>query len=77
MNVNEMFTTTGAAQHYSIQGYPLKGWQIRRAYEKGLIAEPNLRMGRYRIISSADFPALEKALAQLGYLPANLHAAAA
>jgi hypothetical protein len=76
IEITEMFTTTGAAQHYTVQGYPVKSWQIRRAYEKGLAAEPKLRMGRYRIISSVDLPALEKALAQLGYLPADLNTAA-
>lgn len=75
-DINEMFTTTGVANHYSLQGYPLKGWQIRRAFEMGLVAEPKLRMGKYRIISAADLPALEKALAKLKYLPADLHAAA-
>ena len=48
--MSEFMTTTGAAQYYTDQGYELKTWQVRRAYESGLMPEPEMRMGAYRII---------------------------
>jgi hypothetical protein len=76
MGINEMFTTTGAAQYFTLRGFPMKSWHIRRAYERELIPEPKLRFGQYRIISSADLPSLEKALVKLGYLPGDMRIAA-
>jgi hypothetical protein len=76
MRITEFFTTTGVAKHYTAKGYPLKSWQIRRAYERELICEPEMRFGQYRVISADDLPLLEKALAKLGYLPDTFGVAA-
>ena len=73
--MSEFMTTTGAAQYYTDQGYGLKTWQVRRAYESGLMPEPEIRMGAYRIIKVTDLPQLEKALIELQYLPADVHVA--
>ena len=73
--MSEFMTTTGAAQYYTDQGYKLKTWQVRRAYEAGLMPEPEIRMGAYRIIKVTDLPQLEKALIELQYLPADVHVA--
>ena len=73
--MTEFMTTTGAARFYTDQGYTLKTWQVRRAYETGLMAEPEMRLGTYRIIKVTDLPKLEKALIELQYLPADVHVA--
>ena len=73
--MTEFMTTTGAAQYYTDQGYELKTWHVRRAYETGLMPEPEMRMGAYRIIKVTDLPQLEKALIELQYLPADVHVA--
>jgi hypothetical protein len=71
--MSEFMTTTGAARFFTDQGHKLKTWQVRRAYETGLMAEPEMRMGAYRIIKVTDLPQLEKALIELQYLPADVH----
>ena len=43
--MSEFMTTTDAARFYTDQGYELKTWQVRRAYESGLMPEPEMRMG--------------------------------
>ena len=73
--MSEFMTTTDAARFYTDQGYELKTWQVRRAYEAGLMPEPEIRMGADRIIKVTDLPQLEKALIELQYLPADVHVA--
>ena len=73
--MDEFMTTTGAAQFFTDRGHKLSTWQVRRAYETGLMAEPEMRIGTYRIIKVADLPQLEKALIELQYLPADVNAA--
>ncbi len=67
----EIMTTTGAAKYFTSIGRPVQGWQIRRVYETGVLPEPDLRMGSYRIIKHADLPLLENALIGLGYIAAD------
>jgi DNA-binding transcriptional MerR regulator len=43
-------------------------WQVRRLYERGLLAEP-ARVGAYRVVTADDLPRIESALRQAGYLP--------
>jgi hypothetical protein len=73
--MDEFMTTTGAAQFFTDRGHKLLTWQVRRAYETGLMAEPEMRLGTYRIIKVTDLPKLEKALIELQYLPADVHIA--
>lgn len=71
----EIMTTSGAAKYFTELGCPVKGWQVRRAYETGLMAETEMRMGAYRIIKQSDLSLLENALVQLGYVDADAHVA--
>ncbi len=48
-------------------------WQVRRPYETGRLPEPP-RCGRYRVVSTDDLPAIEKALHEAGYRPAGASA---
>ncbi len=45
-------------------------WRLRRVFERGLLPEP-LRLGRYRLIPVADLPKIQKAMEDVGYLPAK------
>jgi hypothetical protein len=58
------YLTIGAvAKHFACPT-----WQVRRAIERGLLAEPP-RIGVYRIFLPADLPRIEEALLRAGYLP--------
>jgi hypothetical protein len=48
--------------------YGCKVWQVRRLFERGLLA-PAQRLGLYRVIAEADLPAVEEALRTADYLP--------
>jgi hypothetical protein len=67
--MNDAMTTSDVASFYTHNGFPLKAWQIRRVYETGLLPEPELRLGTYRLIRPCDLPRLENALRRAGYLP--------
>jgi hypothetical protein len=67
--MKEVMTTNDVADHYAEKGFFLKAWQVRRVYETGLLPEPELRLGSYRLIRPTDLPRLEDALRQAGYLP--------
>ncbi len=59
-----MYLTIGAvARHFKVST-----WQLRRAIQRGLIAEPP-RVGAYRVFVAADLPTVEQALRRGGYLP--------
>jgi DNA-binding transcriptional MerR regulator len=55
-------TTATVAKKFGV-----KTWQVRRLYEKGLLAEPS-RAGQYRLIDPADLPRIKRALKEAGYL---------
>lgn len=42
-------------------------WRVRRLYETGRLPEPP-RAGGYRLIDTADLPAIREALVAAGYL---------
>jgi hypothetical protein len=69
INMIDAMTTTDVARYFTENGYPLKAWQVRRVFESGLIAEPETRLGSYRMIRPSDIPRLEDALRRAGYLP--------
>jgi DNA-binding transcriptional MerR regulator len=45
-------------------------WQVRRLFERGLLPEPR-RVATYRVVAEEDLPAVEKALKEAGYIPAE------
>jgi hypothetical protein len=45
-------------------------WQVRRLFERGVLPEPR-RVGAYRVVAEEDLPAVEQALRQAGYIPAE------
>jgi hypothetical protein len=62
------FTTRTFAEHLQDRGfYEVRESMVRRVYERGLLPEP-LRIGRYRVITEADAPAVEGAMRRCGYL---------
>jgi hypothetical protein len=48
--------------------YGLPTWKIQRLFERRLLPAPR-RVGRFRVVSESDLPAVEVALRQAGYLP--------
>jgi hypothetical protein len=48
----------------------IPAWQVRRVFERGLLPEP-ARLGRWRVVYPDQIPALEAALTEAGYLPAE------
>jgi DNA-binding transcriptional MerR regulator len=58
--------TLGAvAKHFGC-----RPWQVRRLFESGILSEPQ-RLGAYRVFYPEQLPAIELALRQRGYLPAQ------
>jgi hypothetical protein len=55
-------TVGGVAKHFG-----LPAWQVRRLFETNRLPEP-MRVGRYRIVTAADLPAIRAALVDAGYL---------
>jgi hypothetical protein len=53
---------------------PVTQWQVRRLFERGLLP-PARRVGAYRVVTTADLPAVEAALVRAGYLPQRAEAA--
>jgi predicted site-specific integrase-resolvase len=47
----------------------VKHWVIRRLFTDGKLPEPTRRVGRWRIFTSEDIPAIEEALRKAGHLP--------
>ncbi len=50
-------------------------WKVQRVYTRGLLP-PARRIGRFRVVSEDELPALEAALRQAGYLPRETTSAA-
>jgi DNA-binding transcriptional MerR regulator len=48
-----------------LHGVPI--WAVRRLYQRKILPEPG-RVGVYRVVTSKDLPAIEKALRACGYL---------
>jgi hypothetical protein len=59
---NEIFTIGDVARLYGVSL-----WQVRVLYERGLLP-PAKRVGAYRVVLTADLPAVEAALVRAGYL---------
>jgi DNA-binding transcriptional MerR regulator len=53
------------AEHFGV-----KTWMVRRVFERGIVPEPR-RVGPFRVFQERDFPAIEKALRECGYLRAD------
>jgi hypothetical protein len=58
-----MYYTIGKLASY----FRLHSWQVRRAIERGFLAEPP-RVGAYRVFVAEDLPRIEAALREAGYL---------
>jgi hypothetical protein len=67
------YTIGGVAEHFSRPGRVVHPWQVRRAIERGLLAEPP-RLGAYRVFVADDLPRIERALREGGYLPKEVEA---
>jgi hypothetical protein len=44
-----------------------QSWQVARLYLRGLLP-PAARLGRTRVVTEADLPAIERALRKAGYI---------
>jgi hypothetical protein len=65
MAAERAFLTTGqVGRHFHVPE-----WTIARLFTRGLLPEP-ARVGRFRVISEADLPAVRQALESAGYLHA-------